>query len=129
MRPRTVVRILVTVICGVILISTSVAAHGDPLGGNGSNPNAAWWAGAILFFYWAFALGNWAYNKVEPTLDAAITPVPSPNEIYHQLLSEGYQPSVQDVAAIHQMLTAERNNAAANLGLGLGALYLANRAL
>jgi hypothetical protein len=57
-------------------------------------------------------------------LRVASTPVPSPAEIAFQLQLEwGRSPTVQEVAAVQQMLSNRRNEALINSGLALGALY------
>ncbi len=60
----------------------------------------------------------------------ASRPLPSPAEIESALVREwGRQPTVQEVAAVQQMLANERNQHLINAGVGLGALYMMNRNL
>ena len=60
-------------------------------------------------------------------IGVASTPIPSPDEIAHQLAVERGRPAtVLEVAAVHQMLTDRKNQALLNV-VGLGALYLIHR--
>lgn len=58
----------------------------------------------------------------------ANTPVPPPAQIAYRLQSEwGRPPTVQEVAAVQQMLMNEKNAAMVQAGIGIGALYAASR--
>jgi len=58
-------------------------------------------------------------------LRIASIPVPSPVDISFQLQAEWGRPAtLQEVAAVHQMLTSRRNQALINSGIAIGALYL-----
>jgi hypothetical protein len=78
-----------------------------------------------LFLFFVYAFFAFA-NRTGNALHRAVQPVPSPAEIYVRIQHEtGKEPSIADVAAIHQMLTAERNEAAVQAGIGVGGLALA----
>jgi hypothetical protein len=58
-------------------------------------------------------------------LNTAMRPVPSPAQIAYQLEVEWGRPAtVQEVAAVQQMLLNGRNEALLGVGISLGALYL-----
>jgi hypothetical protein len=58
-------------------------------------------------------------------IDLAFVPVPSPAEISWQIQQEtGQAPSIQDVAAVHQMLQSESNQAKINAGIGVASIAL-----
>jgi len=60
----------------------------------------------------------------------AARPLPSPAQIAAQLEAEwGRPPTVEEVAAVHQMLTNQHNQALLNSGIGLGALYMIDKNL
>lgn len=55
----------------------------------------------------------------------ASAPIPSPAQISAQLQAEWGRPAtIEEVAAVHQMLTSRHNQALVNSGIALGALYL-----
>ena len=87
----------------------------------------------IALFPLGFMLFRIAGEAGEQTADALIalgTPVPDPGTIAQQLQAEwGCPPTVEEVAAVHQMLHTERNQAMLTAGMGLGALYLINKNL
>ena len=59
------------------------------------------------------------------SLKVALRPVPSPAQIASQLEQEWGRPAtVQEVAAVQQMLLNSRNEALFGVGISLGALYL-----
>lgn len=69
-------------------------------------------------------------GQIGNSIHAAATPIPSPDEISWQLQQEwGRQPTVEEVQAVHQMLTSEHNQALLAAGIGVGAIYLINRNL
>ena len=70
--------------------------------------------GAVLYFF-------------HKNLEVAFEPIPSPAEIEHQLRLEGYNPTLSDVMAVHQMLVSRRNQAAAGAALTFGAIHVMNR--
>jgi len=73
------------------------------------------------FFRFLWRLGA----EIGLELQVASTLVPSPAEISSHLQAEwGRAPTLQEVAAVHQMLTSRRNEALINSGIALGALYL-----
>ena len=64
------------------------------------------------------------------SLTVAFRPVPSPAQIAYQLELEWGRPAtVQEVAAVQQMLLNGRNEALLGVGISLGALYLINHNL
>ena len=63
-------------------------------------------------------------------LKVASTPIPSPAEISWQLGEEWGRPAtLEEVAAVHQMLTSRKNQALINSGITFGAIYLIGRNL
>jgi hypothetical protein len=63
-------------------------------------------------------------------LNVASTPIPSPAEISWQLENEWGRPAtIEEVAAVHQMLTSRKNQALINSGITFGAIYLMGRNL
>ena len=57
-------------------------------------------------------------------------PIPSPPEIEASLWQEwGRRPTLQEVAAVEQMLHNQRNRDLVNAGMGFGALYLIARSM
>ena len=68
--------------------------------------------GAVLAV-WVLTVLGYLYSWANTDLDVAVTPVPSPHEIAYQLQAEwGREPTVVEVAAVHQMLTSRRTEAA-----------------
>jgi hypothetical protein len=64
------------------------------------------------------------------SLTVASTPIPSPAEISWQLGQEWGRPAtLEEVAAVHQMLTSRRNEAAVTAGLTFGGIYLLSKHL
>jgi hypothetical protein len=125
------IRVIVTVICGVIIVITVAGSPGgDPYRATSWKGTSFTLAGFVLFVYWVAVGTHWVVNKfIWPNVETAITPIPSPVEIELQLRREGYDPTLQDVAAVHQMLSSRRNEAAVAAGLTLGAAYLMHRNL
>ena len=109
----------------VLIVGAILGAQG----GTGHVHNAAMdfltAGGVTLFIYWFLALSVWIGNHViEPVWRPAVTPVPSPAEIAYQLEAEtGVKPSLQDVAAVHQMLTERRNGAIVTAGALAALVY------
>lgn len=59
------------------------------------------------------------------SIRTAATPLPDPRQIAVQLQEEwGRPPTVEEVAAVQQLLTSQRNQALVQSGIGIGALYL-----
>ena len=83
-------------------------------------PRSGNFLGILAFDYMAVVRGG--------VCGDAITPIPTPAEIFWQLEHEwGRPPTVVEVAAVHQMLSSRRNEAAVTAGVGLGALYLTHK--
>lgn len=85
----------------------------------------AFFAFCVSFFPWiwwsAWKLGGALGDNVA----RAVRPIPHPGEIAGALEQEwGREPTVEEVAAVHQMLNDEHNRALVNSGIGIGALYL-----
>ena len=114
----------------VSLIGLAVAliafSFPDPSG----NPNAGTWigmAGCALCvgapFYCYLRAGSRA-------IDRAFQPIPSPQEIRLQFIqTQGREPTVQEVAALHQMLTSQHSQDLLNAGILVGGAVLGARAL
>lgn len=61
-------------------------------------------------------------------LPPPLGPVPSPQHIAWELQREWNRPpTMEEVAAVQQILINEKNQALLNTGMTLGALYLMNR--
>ena len=73
----------------------------------------------------------WTKRFVDAGFDAlkvATTPVPSPQQIAAGLEAEWGRPAtVEEVAAVRQMIASRRNEAAVIAGLSFGAIFLAAR--
>jgi hypothetical protein len=67
--------------------------------------------GVMVAFWFLLALGYYL-RLVWRTTGEAMTSIPSLAEIDQQLRSEGYDPSIADVVAMHGYLTSQRNDAA-----------------
>ena len=79
---------------------------------------------APLLVLWCWVIHKFV-SGIFDELTVATTPIPSPGEIAWQLQQEWGRPAtLQEVAAVHQMLNNRRNEATVNAGIGLGALYL-----
>lgn len=76
-------------------------------------------------FIWFFvAIFRFGWRSMETTIHAA-QPMPSPDEIAYRLQIEwGRPPTLQEVAAVQQLLVNQRNQNLVNAGMALGALYL-----
>jgi hypothetical protein len=113
---------------GFILSTAFGAANVKPA--NAVFDVAASVALASVVIPWAIYLVVKLYKSFAANLNAAMKPVPNPAEISWGLQQEwGRQPTVQEVAAVQQMLTSERNQSLLNSGITLGALYLMDRNL
>jgi hypothetical protein len=63
-------------------------------------------------------------------MKVASTPLPTPAEVSWQLHQEWGRPAtLEEVAAVHQMLTARKTQALINSGITFGAIYLMGRNL
>ena len=70
----------------------------------------------IPWFIWL--LGTRFAGTSMPTSSAAMKPIPSPAEISWQLQQEWGRPAtIEEVAAVHQMLTSETNQAMLGAGI------------
>ena len=78
---------------------------------------------------WGYGRFCWRLGATIGTeVRVATTPVPSPAQIFFQLQAQwGRSPTMQEVAAVQQILSNRRNEAVISSGLALGALYLINR--
>lgn len=93
--------------------------------------------GALGFFAFCVSFVPWVMwsgwklgGALGENINKAATPVPSPAYIAVQLEQEwGREPTVQEVAAVQEMLHRDHNQALVNSGIGLGALYLFERNL
>lgn len=105
-------------ICIGVAITSGHGSRGATIGG--------WFIGGGLFAvvgHWmvVFVLAWW--RAISAEMKVASTPVPSPGDIAAHLEEEwGRAPTIVEVAAVHQMLTARRNEALIATGVSLGAL-------
>ena len=116
-------------IAGVVAIGIGGATSGNDNSG-GSTLSAAFifFGMAWIMFFWAAVWAVKFGSTLGQEVHAASTPIPSPAEISAQLEAEWGRPApVEEVAAVHQMLTSRKNEALLGAGIGLGALYLMDR--
>jgi hypothetical protein len=109
----------VAIIAGVVISGFQPAGVAVIVGGVG-------WI-AVPWILW----GGWAFGRsLGREVRVAAQPLPSPAQISAQLEAEWGRPAtVEEVAAVHQMLASRRNEALINSGVGVGALYLMNKNL
>ena len=96
-------------------------------------------SGAATFWTWVGLAGCavcvgapffWYLRKSSRAIDRAIKPVPSPEQIRLQFIqTQGREPTIQEVAALHQMLTSQHNQDLLNAGILVGGALLGARAL
>jgi len=115
--------------CAVLIIlalGTSAGKHDIP-----PASTVLLYAGMIGIFLLALPVAcYWAKRAVDDAFDAVTTPVPAPAQIAAQLEAEwGRPPTVTEVAAFHQMLTSQKNEALIASGITLGSLYMMNQQL
>ena len=128
-------RYLITVGCGLtILVTVSDAPAGNPFhepyhnGAPASGALACGVAIAVLCTYWIFVFCWWCVQTfLSPVIEQALQPIPSPQEIELELRRNGHDPSLQDIAAVHQMATAQRNEAVGALGIIAAMHYFGRR--
>lgn len=74
---------------------------------------------------------TWLYvREGSRAIDRAFKPVPSPQEIrLHFVQTQGREPTIQEVAAIHQMLTSQHNQDLMGAVAMVGGAVLGARAL
>lgn len=125
---RTPIRIIVTAGCllamlGGLCIILAVRNASNPTQGVGLG--IATYGLGILSVYWVSSVA-WRLGRAitRDVLAPALEPVPSPEEIELQLRREGHDPTLQDIAAVHQMLASQKQEAVSTAVLGIGALYL-----
>lgn len=123
-------------IVGVVLVVIAVTLlKNDPAFNNtgsfannpGMDTRSEW--GIILLIGGAFfILQPWIWRWVSSTYDAArraTTPLPSPHEIYEELTAYYGRPAtIEEVAAAQSIYAHNRNEAAAQAALGVGAFLL-----
>ena len=96
-------------------------------------------SGAGTFWTWvgmagcALCVGAPTYlyfRQTSRAIDVAMESVPSPQEIRLKFIqTQGREPTVQEVAALHQMLTSQHNQDLLNAGILVGGAVLGARAL
>lgn len=81
----------------------------------------------LVFVLWPWI--DWFLDSVIGSVRAATAPIPSPAEI-HQTLSNYYgrPATIEEVAAAQSIYVHQRNEAAAQAALGIGALFMLNDA-
>jgi hypothetical protein len=78
----------------------------------------------VCFFVWVIAATNTWWHQVR----IAITPLPTPAEIYtHLEIQYGRPPTVEELAAVQQLFCNGRNDAVINGGIGLALLTILSR--
>jgi hypothetical protein len=96
-------------------------------------------SGAATFWTWAGMAGtflcvgapiSWYVRQASRAIDVALQPVPSPEQIRLQFIQTlGREPTVQEVAALHQMLTSRHSYDLLNAGIMVGGAVLGTRSL
>jgi hypothetical protein len=77
---------------------------------------------------WFLRCGWSAAHYFNQQLTVAATPVMSPQEINQRFINDqGREPTIEEVAAIQQMLRNEHNDALVRSGIGIGALLFIGR--
>ncbi len=110
------------IVVGCFFYSDPNSAHYDPT----DYTTYAIWAIAmtplcVCFFVWVLVAANWWAHQAT----VVFTPLPTPAQIYSEVLAEfGRPPTLDEVAAVQQMLHNRRNEALVNAGIGFGALYV-----
>ena len=116
-------------VIGVLLVIGGMATYG-PTDDGGSTLSGALIVGAVIWTggFWALLIGLRLGRALGHEIRAASTPIPTPAEISVLLEIEWGRPAtIQEIAAVHQMLTSRKNEALINTGVGLGALYILNK--
>jgi len=116
-------------ITGVVAIGIGGATSGNDNSG-GSTLSAAFifFGMAWIMFFWAAVWAVKFGSALGEEVRVASTPIPSPAQISAQLEAEWGRPAtIEEVAAVHQILTSRKNEALLSAGIGLGALYLMDR--
>jgi hypothetical protein len=124
-KDATVILVVIAVLCAIIGAigargrSPAATVFASWVGYGSLLLIAALWIPLIWVFYWK--LGCNALDNV----GAITTPIPSSAEISWQLGQEWGRPAtVQEVAAVQQMLINRKNQALFHAGISLGAIYL-----
>lgn len=83
----------------------------------------------FLVVFSGFLWIMWGFVKVMlQSMDIAFNEIPTPSEIGWQLSQDWGRPAtVEEVAAVHSMLTSEHNQALLSTGIGFAGLYAMNR--
>jgi hypothetical protein len=136
------VRKLITLILLIAaIVCQRVGSHYESLANRPGIGSGAAWTRATQFqsewYDWGIILGlAFGLFLIYPTVHGVIgetfeaaqvaaTPVPDPLYVAQQLRVEwGREPSVVEVAAVHQMLCTQRNQAALDAGIGIAGLFL-----
>lgn len=85
---------------------------------------------AVLFVWGVYKVGTSAGNAMGGAIVEASRPMPTPAEIESSLRQElGRPPTIAEVAAVHQMLISEKNQAMIIAGISVGALYMMEKNL
>lgn len=120
-------RIGISGFVGGIVVSTPHTAAG---------PDHPWgiYVSVAAMFWILLPLGIWAGLKwgsaIGNEILVARSPAPSPFEIAQQLEAEWGRPAtIEEVAAVHQMLSSRRNEALVNAGIGLGTIFAVKHTL
>lgn len=118
--------VLVFITCAIVFFfaiqanATEMMANNDA-GSSGVGTYLMLGSLAVAALIFAF----WCYRHIHPLMQQATRPIPGVGEIARDLrLGLNREPTIEEVAAVHQMLTSQRNQAAVELGIGLGAAYL-----
>jgi hypothetical protein len=111
------------------LIGLTIGLAGFQINGTNPVPGPALYVGMSGMFLCMGAPFYWYLREGSRAIDRAFKPVPSPQEIHlHFVQTQGREPTVQEVAAIHQMLTSQHNEDLLGAAAMVGGAYLGARA-
>lgn len=108
---------------GAALVAVSMGMH------TGAAKTVLGVTGACLLIVVPLLAFCWGYYRCfRENMDIVSQGIPSPQEIRQQFVqTQGREPTVAEVADLHQMATSRRNQAMLNTGILFGGAVLANR--
>jgi hypothetical protein len=114
----------------VSLMGLAIGLIGFQSDGGGSQVNAGVWVGLAGMGLCVGAPICFYITQASRAIDAAMQPVPSPEQIRLQFIqTRGREPTVQEVAALHQVLMSQHNQDLLHAGILVGGAVLGARAI
>ena len=108
------------------LIFFGVGAYGDALGNNMTGALYILISVYGLLMFWGIYLFVKGKRVLDRILDRALRPIPSPGEIAAQLTPMlGRSPTIEEVAAVHNLMVQDRNFGIAQAAALLGGAWVA----